>query len=58
MLRLGLRPKKYRLLQKKLKANIVVLGNVGRTGIKGLIVGNTAEKMLNRLAVDALIVKQ
>jgi universal stress protein E len=42
----------------KLKSNIVVLGNVGRTGINGLIVGNTAEKILNRLAVDALIVKQ
>ena len=45
-------------VSQKLKSSLVVLGNVGRTGIKGLFVGNTAEKILNRLAVDALIVKQ
>jgi universal stress protein E len=44
-------------VSKKQKANIVVLGNVGRTGIKGLLVGNTAEKILSQLMVDALIVK-
>lgn len=42
---------------KKQKIDLVILGNVGRTGIKGLIVGNTAEKILQRLSVDVLIVK-
>jgi len=41
----------------KKKMDLVVLGNVGRTGLKGLIVGNTAEKILQRLSVDVLIVK-
>lgn len=44
-------------VSQKLKSNLVIVGNVGRTGIKGLIMGNTAEKILNLLAVDALIVK-
>ena len=43
---------------KKVKADLVVLGNVGRTGLKGLVIGNTAEKILQRLAVDVLLVKQ
>ncbi|GAA6184732.1 MULTISPECIES: universal stress protein [Alteromonadaceae] len=42
----------------KMKANLVVLGNVGRKGIKGLLIGNTAEKILTRLTVDVLIVRQ
>lgn len=40
----------------KLKVNIVVMGSVGRTGLKGLLIGNTAEKILNRLTVDTMIV--
>ncbi|GAB2708309.1 universal stress protein [Aliiglaciecola sp. 3_MG-2023] len=42
----------------KMKANLVVIGNVGRKGIKGFLIGNTAEKILNRLTVDVLIVRQ
>ncbi|WP_040521631.1 universal stress protein [Aliiglaciecola lipolytica] len=42
----------------KSKSNIVIIGNVGRKGIKGLLIGNTAEKILTRLTVDALIVRQ
>ncbi|MEP4888911.1 MAG: universal stress protein [Aliiglaciecola sp.] len=42
----------------KMKANLVVIGNVGRKGIKGMLIGNTAEKILNRLTVDVLIVRQ
>lgn len=44
-------------VSRKLHSNLVIIGNVGRTGIKGLIVGNTAEKILNRLTTDALIIK-
>lgn len=42
---------------KKLKTNLVVMGNVGRKGLQGLVIGNTAEKILTRLSVDALIIK-
>jgi len=54
----GLPSLEISIAAKKRKADIVVLGNVGRTGIKGLVVGNTAEKILNRLPADALIVKR
>ncbi|WJG07616.1 universal stress protein [Aliiglaciecola sp. LCG003] len=54
----GLPQNEITSIAKKLKTNLVVIGNVGRTGIKGFIVGNTAEKILNRLSVDALIVRQ
>ena len=54
---IGVPSKEITSVSQKLKSNLVVMGNVGRTGIKGLIVGNTAEKILDRLAVDALIVK-
>ncbi len=39
-------------------AHLGLMGNVARTGISGLIVGNTAEKILSRLSVDALIVQR
>ncbi|XOV79484.1 MAG: universal stress protein [Aestuariibacter sp.] len=42
---------------KQLKSDITVIGNVGRTGIKGLIIGNTAEKILYHLSTDVLIAK-
>ena len=42
---------------KRINADLVVLGNVGRTGVTGLFIGNTAEKILTHLRVDALIVR-
>lgn len=54
----GVPSKEIPSVAKKVKADLVVLGNVGRTGLKGLIMGNTAEKILQRLAVDVLLVKQ
>tara|TARA_R110000737_G_scaffold47429_3_gene67434 strand:+ start:3738 stop:4553 length:816 start_codon:yes stop_codon:yes gene_type:complete len=45
-------------IAKKQKMDLVILGNVGRTGITGLIVGNTAEKILQRLSVDVFIIKK
>ena len=38
-------------------AQILVMGAVSRAGLKGLLIGNTAERMLDRLACDMLIVK-
>lgn len=38
-------------------AGILVMGAISRAGLKGLIVGNTAERMIDRLSCDLLIVK-
>lgn len=39
------------------KAELIVMGTVGRTGIQGLIIGNTAEAILGRVACSILAVK-
>jgi universal stress protein E len=36
---------------------IVVMGAVSRSGLKRLLIGNTAERVLNHLACDILVVK-
>jgi universal stress protein E len=38
-------------------AQILVMGATSRSGLKGLLIGNTAERMLDRLGCDMLIVK-
>lgn len=42
---------------KKIDADLVVMGTIGRTGIPGLIIGNTAEDILNQLHCSVLAVK-
>lgn len=44
------------LLAKKLDVDIVVMGLL-RTGFKGFFIGNTAERLLDDLACDLLVVK-
>jgi universal stress protein E len=39
------------------KADIAVLGAVSRSGLKRLLIGSTAEVLLDRLSCDLLIVK-
>ena len=39
------------------KADLVVMGTLARTGIPGLIVGNTAESILNNLNCSVLAIK-
>lgn len=41
----------------QLKADLVVMGTVGRTGIPGLIIGNTAEAILDQLTCSVLAIK-
>jgi nucleotide-binding universal stress UspA family protein len=41
----------------KLNADLVVMGTVARTGIPGLIIGNTAEAILGQLRCSVLAVK-
>lgn len=41
----------------KVGASIVVMGAVSRTGFKRLLIGNTAERVLDDLSCDVLVVK-
>ena len=43
-------------LANELKADLVVMGTVSRTGIPGLLIGNTAEVILNNLECSVLAV--
>ncbi len=44
-------------LVKKKKMDLVVMGTVSRTGIAGLLIGNTAERVLNQINASVLTVK-
>ena len=44
-------------LAKKLRAGIVVMGAVSRSGLQRVFIGNTAERVLNALPCDVLVVK-
>ena len=41
----------------RLKAQLVVMGTIGRKGMRGRLLGNTAEKVLSRLRTDVLAIK-
>jgi len=41
----------------EIQAQIVVMGAMSRSGLRRLLIGNTAERMLDRIACDVLIVK-
>lgn len=41
----------------KLKTDVVIVGTVGRKGIKGALLGNTAEGILGRLHTDIIALK-
>jgi len=42
---------------RRLKASIVVMGAVSRTGVRRLLIGSTAERVLDTLPCDVLIIK-
>jgi nucleotide-binding universal stress UspA family protein len=44
-------------LAKKIKASLVVMGTVARTGIPGFLMGNTAEAILNQIECSVLAIK-
>ena len=44
-------------LAKELRADLVVMGTIARTGIAGFIIGNTAETILDQLTCSVLAVK-
>jgi universal stress protein E len=39
------------------RSSIVVMGEVARSGLKGVLIGNTAERVLDQLGCDILLVK-
>lgn len=41
----------------KIKAQLVIMGSVGRKGVRGVLLGNTAEAILKNLRTDVLIIK-
>ncbi|MBL4574521.1 MAG: universal stress protein [Opitutaceae bacterium] len=53
----GLARKEIPALAKKIEADLVVMGTVGRTGVPGFIVGNTAETILNQIDCSVLAIK-
>jgi universal stress protein E len=54
---LGDVPTELALAVRRLRARIVVMGAVSRSGLRRLLIGGTAERVLDRLRCDALIVK-
>lgn len=44
-------------LAKELKAELVVVGTIGRRGVEGILLGNTAESVLTHCECDVLTVK-
>ncbi len=49
--------KEIPLLIEELKADVLVMGTVARTGIPGIISGNTAESILNQIQCSVLAIK-
>jgi len=45
------------LLARKIHSDIVVMGAISRTGLKRLLIGNTAERVIDELPCDVLVVK-
>lgn len=54
---MGVARKQIPQLVEKLRADLVVMGTVARTGIPGFIIGNTAEAMLHQLQCSVLALK-
>jgi len=44
-------------IAKKVTADLVIMGTIARTGIAGLLIGNTAENVLNQLNCSVLAIK-
>lgn len=42
---------------RKLKADLIVLGSAGRRGLKGRLLGNTAEQLISSLNTDLLLLR-
>lgn len=56
-IRAGSPAKSIPSIANNIKADVVVMGSVGRKGIKSILLGNTAEKTIKNLRTDLLVVK-
>jgi len=56
-LRRGLAGEEIPKLISDLRSDLVVMGTVARTGVSGLVIGNTAEEILDRVSCSVLAVK-
>ncbi len=56
-LRQGLAGEEIPKLITELRSDLVVMGTVARTGVSGLVIGNTAEEILDRVSCSVLAVK-
>jgi len=41
----------------KIEADLVVVGTIGREGLSGILIGNTAEALVDKLSCDILVIK-
>lgn len=53
----GFACKEIPVLAKRIEADLIVMGTVGRTGVPGFIMGNTAETILNQIDCSVLAIK-
>jgi universal stress protein E len=56
-LHMGAVPAELAAVVRRTRAGLVVMGAVSRSGLKRLLIGNTAERALDELSCDVLIVK-
>lgn len=53
----GLARKEVPALARRLQVDCIVMGTVARTGIRGFIMGNTAETILEQIDCSVLAIK-
>ncbi len=53
----GLASARLSALAQKLKIDVLVVGSVGRKGIKGALLGNTAENIIGQVRCDVLVIR-
>ena len=53
----GLPENEIKAVANEIGADLVVVGSVGRKGLKGLLLGNTAERVIGNLRRDLLVVR-
>lgn len=45
------------IMSKEIDADLVVIGSVARQGFSGVLLGNTAERIVDRVSADVLVIK-
>ncbi len=53
----GLANKEIPLLAQEIEADLLVMGTVGRTGVQGFAIGNTAETVFDRTDCTVLTIR-